>query len=70
MLVWGSSGQVFFSSLESIHVRAARILFNLHWCTPGREVLATAKWNALEILEIIYEKRLLTLAQQVYELSF
>ena len=29
MLVWGSCGQVLFSNLESIHVRTAKIIFNL-----------------------------------------
>ena len=63
MLVWGSCVQVLFSELESIHVRAAKIIFNLYWCTPTKEVLDTAKWNTLET---IYEKRLLTLAHQAY----
>ena len=53
MLVLGSCGQVRFSNLESIHVRAAKIIFNLDWCTPGT-------------LEIMYEKRLLILAHQAY----
>ena len=64
MLVCGSCGQVRFSNLESIQVRAAKIIFNLDWCTPGT-------------LEIMYEKRLLILAHQAYyhllpsyELSF
>ena len=43
MLVWGSCGQTFFSNLESIHFRAAKIIFNLDWCTPSKEVLAAAK---------------------------
>ena len=63
MLIWGSCGQVVFPNLESIHVRAAKIIFNLYWCTPSKEVLATAKWNTLET---IYEKRLLILAHQTY----
>ena len=63
MLVWGSCGQVLFSNLKAIHVRAKKIIFNLDWCTPGKEVLATAKWNTLEIM---YEKRLLILAHQAY----
>lgn len=63
MLVWGSCGRVFFSTLESIHVRAAKIIFNLDWCTPNKEVLATVKWNTLEIM---YEKWLLILAHQAY----
>ena len=45
MLVWGSCGQVLFSELESIHVRAAKIIFNLDWCTPSKAVLAIAKWK-------------------------
>ena len=61
MLVWGLCGQV--SNLESIHVRAAKIIFNLDWCTSGKEVLTTAKYNTLEIM---YEKRLLILAHQAY----
>ena len=63
MLVWGSCGQPFFSNLESIHVRAAKIIFNLDWYTPSKEVLAAAKWNTLETM---YEKRLLVLAHQAY----
>ena len=63
MSVWGSCGQVLFSQLESIHVRAAKIIFNLDWCAPSKEVLATAKWNTLETM---YEKRLLILAHQAY----
>ena len=61
MLVWGSCGQVLFSDLESIHVRAAKIIFNLDWCTSSKEVLAIAKWNTLATM---YEKRLLILAHQ------
>ena len=53
MLIWGSCGQVRFSNLGCIHVRAAKIIFNLDWCTPGT-------------LEIKYEKRLLILAHQAY----
>ena len=52
-----------FSELESIHVRAAKIIFNLDWCTPSKAVLAIAKWNTLETM---YEKRLLILAHQAY----
>ena len=63
MLVWGSCGQVLFSNVESLPVRTAKIIFNLDWCTPGKEVLATAQWNTLEIM---YEKRLLILAHQAY----
>ena len=29
------------SIVESTHVRAAKVIFNLDWCTPGNEVLAT-----------------------------
>ena len=38
-------------------------MLNLDWCTPGKEVLATAKWNSFEIM---YEERLLILVHQVY----
>ena len=31
MLVRGSCSQVLFSNMESIRVRAAKIMFNLHW---------------------------------------
>ena len=64
-LIWSSCGQVLFSNLESIHVRAAKIIFNLDWCTPGKEVPAKANWNTLEIM---HEKRLLILAHQAYYL--
>ena len=52
-----------YSNQYSIHVRAAKIIFNLDWCAPGKEVFATTKWNTLELM---YEKRLLILAQQAY----
>ena len=38
-------------------------MLNLDWCTPVKEVLATAKWNSFEIM---YEKRLLILVHQAY----
>ena len=50
-------------TLNGIFVRAAKITFNLDWCTSGKEVLATAKWSTLEFM---YEKRLLILAHQAY----
>ena len=63
VLVLSSCGQAFFSNLESIHVRAAKIIFNLDRYTPSKKVLAAAKWNTLETM---YEKRLLILAHQAY----
>ena len=53
----------FSQNLESTHIRAAKVIFNIDWCTPGKELLATAKWNTLEIM---YENRLLILAHQAY----
>lgn len=44
------------SNLESIHIRAAKIIFYLDWWLSSKVVLATAKWNTLKS---IYEKRLL-----------
>ena len=52
-----------FSELESILVRAAKIIFNLDWSTPSKAVLATAKWSTLETM---YEKRLLILVHKAY----
>ena len=65
MLVCGSCTAVKCSSqnLEPTHVRTAKVIFNLDWCTLSKEVLATAKWNTLEIM---YEKRLLILTHQAY----
>ena len=63
MVCWFGACQAFFSNLESIHVRAAKIIFNLDWCTPSKVVLAAAKWNSLETM---YDKRLLILAHQSY----
>ena len=40
-----------------------KIIFKLDWCTPSKEVPATAKWNTLETM---YQKRLLILAHQSY----
>ena len=46
-------------------MRAAKIIFNLDWCTLGKEVPAKANWNTLETM---HEKRLLILANQAYYL--
>lgn len=45
MLVWGSCGKTKFLSLESLHVREAKIIYKMDWCTPGKEVLKKAKWK-------------------------
>ena len=48
MLVWGLCGQVFFSNLESIHVRAAKIIFNLDSCTPVKVNICFVRINLYE----------------------
>ena len=76
MLVWGSCGQVLFSNYESIHVRAAKIMFDLDWRMPSKEVLATAKWNTFDrdyVSETIINfsaSGLLSSFTVSYELSF
>ena len=67
MLVRGSCGQVLFSNLESIHVRAAKIMFNLHWCMSGKEVLST---YVSETIIDFSTPGLLSSFTMSYELSF
>ena len=53
-----------------------KIIFNLDWCTPSKEVLAAAKWNTLETIyvwETIINSSasgLLSSFTMSYELSF
>ena len=49
LTVWGGcSCQDIFNSLERLHTRAARIIFNLPRDMPTHEVLARCKWTTLE----------------------
>ena len=46
--VWGSCGSMHFTELEKIHVRAAKIIYNLDWLTPSEEVLQRVNWHTLK----------------------
>ena len=52
-----------------MHVRAAKIIFNLDWRTPGKEVPAKANWNTLETIIKFSASGLLSFTMS-YELSF
>ena len=63
ILVWGSCRQGIFLELESIHLRAAKLTFNLDWCMPSR---SGSRHSKMETLESTYEKRLLIVVHQAY----
>ena len=48
LIMWGGcSNSDIFNSLERLHCRAARIIFNFAKDTPSAEILECAKWNSL-----------------------
>ena len=59
--LWGSSKLL--QTLEDIHIRAARFIFNIKESTLNTEVLAKTKWKSLSY---IYKKRIATLTYQAF----
>ena len=51
------------SNLEMLHVRAAKIIYNLDWHAPSTEVLAKSQWKTLNAM---LKDRLLVLARKGY----
>ena len=67
LVVWGSCGKCLFDKLERIHIRAAKIIYGMDWCTPSNKVLVNCNWFTIKHL---YEFRLLLLAHRCfYDLS-
>jgi len=64
MPVWGSfTNKNGFDALESMHCRAARVIFNLPWDMPKIDVLNRVKWSSLYNM---YKARLATLTYKIY----
>ena len=64
MTIWGGcTNKEGFLSLESLHCRAARVIFRLPRDMPSIEVLEEVKWDSLTQ---IYKIRLAQLAYKVY----
>ena len=59
--LWGSSKSL--QTLEDIHIRAARFIFNIKESTLNTEVLAKTKWKSLSY---IYKKRIATICYQAF----
>ena len=59
--LWGSSKSL--QTLEDIHIRAARFIFNIKESTLNTEVLAKTKWKSLSY---IYKKRIATISYQAF----
>ena len=57
LVVWGSCGKCLFDELERIHIRAAKIIYGMAWCTPSDEVLVNCNWFTIKRS---YEFRLLS----------
>ena len=62
--VWGGANrQDELDSLERLHCRAARVIFNFAKDLPSVEVLARAKWDTLRTL---YKQSILKLTYKMY----
>ena len=48
LVVWGSTNKTQFENLERMHVRAAKFIFGLDWCTPTEEVRTKYNWKTLK----------------------
>ena len=59
--LWGSSKSL--QTLEDIHIRAARFIFNIKESTLSTEVLAMTKWKSLSY---IYKRRIATIFYQAF----
>ena len=59
--LWGSSKSL--QTLEDIHIRAARFIFNIKESTLSTEVLAMTKWKSLSY---IYKVRIATISYQAF----
>lgn len=63
-VIWGCcTNKNEFNSRESIHCRAARIIYNLPRDMPSENVRKTAKWDSLFD---IYKARIATLIYNIY----
>ena len=60
--VWGSCSSSLLDDLESIHIRAARVIHNIPKRVKKHDILSYVGWQSLKY---IYTKRLLILAQHI-----
>ena len=65
LVVWGgcANGEQ-LNSLETLHLRAARVIYNLPRDMPSAEVYRHSKWNTLSYLQ--YKLRLIKLFYRVF----
>ena len=62
--IWGSfTNKDGFLALESLHCRAAKLIYGLTRDMPTTEVLKTAKWDSLYFM---YKVKLATLAYKIF----
>ena len=62
--IWGSfTNKDGFLALESLHCRAAKLIYGLTRDMPTTEVLRTAKWDSLHFM---YKVKLATLAYKIF----
>ena len=63
--VWGTCTPVMFQELEKKHIRAAKLIYNIHNTELSAEqVLQQVNWRSLGY--IIYKKRLLSIMHDIY----
>ena len=46
-LIWGSCNKTLLECIQRIHFRAARIIYDLPWCTPRIQVMNQHHWKPL-----------------------
>ena len=63
LIIQSSCNKTLFEEIEWIHVRVAKIIYCLDWCTPKLEVLSTA--NCIPLRHLYYQ-RLLFLAHDCF----
>ena len=64
LLIWGGfTNKDGFLALESLHCRAAKLIYGLTRDMPTTEVLKTAKWDSLHFM---YKVKLATLAYRIF----
>ena len=49
LVVWGSCRKCLFNELERIHLRVAKIIYGLDWCTPSDESWSVATGSQLNV---------------------
>ena len=61
--VWGTASDSHMDELDSLHAKAATIIYNIKENCSDEEILRKAEWESISYL---YKRRLLTWMHQIY----